>query len=154
MTTTDEFGWIRQKHVMMSDKFVMTSKTLHGVKVRHAIKNTWKVRHVKNMSWRQEVCRDVKGMLWRQKWFLLAFVMTLKQFVKTPKKFVITSKIRHDIMKFVMMSKTFHVINKRPPGLIAPPFTIDFLTTDNLPKVKLGQVEVGSNITQNHSSRL
>ena len=46
------------------------------------------------------------------------------------------------------------IINKRPPGLIAPPFTIGFLTTENLPKVKLGQVEVGSNITQNHSSRL
>ena len=42
-------------------------------------------------------------------------------------------------------------INKRPPGLIAPPFTIGFLTTENLPKVKLGQVEAGSNIAQNHS---
>ena len=42
--------------------------------------------------------------------------------------------------------------NKSPPGLIAPPFTIGFLTTQNLPKVKLGQVEVGSNITQNHLS--
>ena len=34
--------------------------------------------------------------------------------------------------------------NKRPPGLIAPPFTIGFLTTENLLKVKLGQVEVVS----------
>ena len=42
--------------------------------------------------------------------------------------------------------------NKRPVGLIAPPFTIGFLATENLPKVKLGQVEVGSNIAQNHSS--
>ena len=42
-------------------------------------------------------------------------------------------------------------IYKRPPGLIAPPFTIGFLTTE---KLKLGQVEVGLNITQNHSSRL
>ena len=45
-------------------------------------------------------------------------------------------------------------VNKRPPGLIAPPFTIGFLTTEKLPKVKLGQVEIGLNITQNHSSRL
>ena len=40
-------------------------------------------------------------------------------------------------------------LHKRPPGLIAPPFTIGFLT-----KVKLGQVEAGSNIAQNHSTRL
>ena len=53
-------------------------------------------------------------------------------------------------MNIIIISK----INKRPPGLIAPPFTIDFLTTKKIPKVKLGQVEVGSNITQNHSSRL
>ena len=33
-------------------------------------------------------------------------------------------------------------LNKRPPSLIAPPFTIGFLTTVNLLKVKLGQVEV------------
>ena len=46
------------------------------------------------------------------------------------------------------------VLDKRPPGLIASPFTIGFLSTENLPKVKLGQVEVGSNINQNHSSRL
>ena len=44
--------------------------------------------------------------------------------------------------------------NKRHVGLIAPPFTIGFLATENLPTVKLGQVEVGSNIAQNHSSRL
>ena len=41
----------------------------------------------------------------------------------------------------------------RPVGLIAPPFTIGFLATENLPKVKSGQVEVGLNIAQKHSSR-
>ena len=45
-------------------------------------------------------------------------------------------------------------LNKRPPGLIAPPFSIGFLITEHLLKAKLGQVKVGSNITQNHSSRL
>ena len=34
--------------------------------------------------------------------------------------------------------------NKRPVGLIAPPFIIGFLATENLPKVKLGKIEVGS----------
>ena len=47
-----------------------------------------------------------------------------------------------------------HLLNKRPPGLIAPSSTIGFLTTENLPKVNLGQVKVGSNITQNHSPML
>ena len=41
--------------------------------------------------------------------------------------------------------------NKRPPGLIAPPITIGFLTTENF---ELGQLKVVLNITQNHSSRL
>ena len=31
---------------------------------------------------------------------------------------------------------------------IAPPFQIIFLVTENLPKMKLGQVEVGSNIAK------
>ena len=38
-------------------------------------------------------------------------------------------------------------LNKRPIGLIAPPFIIDFLATENLPKVS-------SNIAPNHSSGL
>ena len=40
-------------------------------------------------------------------------------------------------------------INKRPVGLIGLPFKISFLATENLPKVKLGQVAVGSNVAQN-----
>ena len=36
----------------------------------------------------------------------------------------------------------------RPPGLIAPPFSIGLLNAENLPKVKLGQVEVGSNYSK------
>ena len=74
--------------------------------------------------------------------------------------------------------------NKRPTGLIAPPFIIGFLDTENLPKVKTllkithlasrksnlviicpnsyekltkvksGQIGVGLNIAQNHSSSL
>ena len=66
------------------------------------------------------------------------------------------------------------LVNKRPVGLIAPPFIIGFLATENEPNVssnivqnhssfaqihmkcwsKLGQVGVGSNIAQNHSSSL
>ena len=75
-------------------------------------------------------------------------------------------------------------LNKRPTGLIAPPFIIGFLDTENLPKVKTllkithlasrksclviicpnsyekltkvksGQIGVGLNIAQNHSSSL
>ena len=49
---------------------------------------------------------------------------------------------------------SFNSKDNMPFGLIAPPFTIGFLVTESLPKVKLGQVEVGSNIAQNHSSSL
>ena len=42
--------------------------------------------------------------------------------------------------------------NKRPPGLIAPPFIIGFLATDNLPKLNEIQVEVNLNNAQNHLS--
>ena len=60
------------------------------------------------------------------------------------------------LMKFdhILRMCSFNSKDKRPFGLIAPPFTIGFLATENLPKVKLGQVEVGTNIAQNHSSRL
>ena len=34
-------------------------------------------------------------------------------------------------------SSGLYFINKRPPGLIAPPFIIGFLAAENLPKVKL-----------------
>ena len=63
-----------------------------------------------------------------------------------------TYLIREVQINFVQTPNCFG--NKRPSSLIAPPSTIGFLTTENLPKVKLGQVKVGSNITQNHSSRL
>ena len=39
-------------------------------------------------------------------------------------------------------------INKRHIGMIAPPLIIGFLATENWPKVKLGHVEVNSNINQ------
>ena len=35
------------------------------------------------------------------------------------------------------MNKMVLHLNKRHPGLIAPPFIIGFLATENLPKVKL-----------------
>ena len=38
--------------------------------------------------------------------------------------------------------------------MIALPFLISFLFAENLPKVKLGKVEVGSNIAQNNVSSL
>ena len=46
------------------------------------------------------------------------------------------------------------IINKRPISLIVPPFKISFLATENWPKMKLGQVEVGLNIAKGHSYSL
>ena len=81
-------------------------------------------------------------------------------------------------------NKVHHLVNKRPTGLIAPPFIIGFLNTENLPKVKTllkithlasrksclviicpnsyekltkvksGQIGVGLNSAQNHSPSL
>ena len=48
----------------------------------------------------------------------------------------------------------FNKKNKKPLGLIAPPFIISFLATKKMPTVKLGQVVVSSNIAQNQSSSL
>ena len=42
--------------------------------------------------------------------------------------------------------------NKRPVSLTAPPLIIGFLATENREQIKLGKVEVGSKIAQNHSS--
>ena len=38
--------------------------------------------------------------------------------------------------------------NKRPVGLITPPFKTSFLNTENWPKFKLDKVETGSNIAK------
>ena len=71
----------------------MKSKICHDTtkNVRHDVKNmSWRqiVCHdVKNMSWRQIVCHDVKNTLWRQ-------------------KYVMTSKICHDVKRFIMTSQS------------------------------------------------
>ena len=44
--------------------------------------------------------------------------------------------------------KVLLYLNNRPVSMIAPPFIIGFLATENLPKVKLVQVEISSNIAQ------
>ena len=50
-------------------KYVMTSKTCHDVKTLVITSKcpSWCQKYVKNTSWRQKVCCDIKGMLWHHK---------------------------------------------------------------------------------------
>ena len=61
---------------------------------------------------------------------------------------------RYIFHSFFMDTSRDTLSDKRPLGLITPPLIINFLATENWRKVKSGQVGVGSNNAENHSSSL
>ena len=55
---------------------------------------------------------------------------------------------------FCKIYEVFFHVKKQERGLIGQPFIIGFLAIENWPEAKLGQVDVGSNIAQDHSSNV
>ena len=166
--TSKSTSWCRKIRLGVK-KYVVTSKICHDIKklhhdIKHDVKVTsWRQNYVmtskvyhdickthvmtsKRTSWHQKVRHDVRSKSRRQK-YVMTWNSTSWFCMMSKSTSNGTSRLKKVRQSYFMMSEIHNNVNmswcnKRPVGLIAPPFKINFLATENWPKMKLKSVQI------------